>query len=138
MLDTSTQQGAHAEERLRRDPIIWLTTVNGAGQPQSSPVWFLWDGQSFLHYSRPENQKVRNIARNPRVSLHLNDNGIGGDIVTIEATAELAADAPRANENAAYLDKYREGIRRIGMTPESLAGAYSQAIRITPIRARVW
>jgi PPOX class probable F420-dependent enzyme len=138
MLDSSSQQGAHAEERLRRDPIIWLTTVNGAGQPQSSPVWFLWDGTSFLHYSRPENQKVRNIARNPRVSLHLNDNGVGGDIVTIEATAELAADAPPAVANAPYVEKYREGISHIGMTPESFAAAYSQAIRVTPIRARVW
>lgn len=138
MLDRSTPQGAHADERLRQDQIIWLTTVNGAGQPQSSPVWFIWDGHSFLHYSRPQNQKVRNIARNPRVALHLNDNGIGGDIVSIEGTAELTDNVPRASEHTGYVEKYREGIRRIGMTPESFAAAYSQAIRITPHRVRVW
>lgn len=137
MLDLATERGQHAAQRLREETIIWLTTVNGSGQPQSSPVWFLWDGRTFLLYSRP-NQKVRNIARHPQVALHLNDNGSGGDIVTVEGTAEVLPDAPPAARHPEYLEKYREGINRIGMTPDTFAAAYSQAIRITPVRARVW
>lgn len=137
MLDLATENGRRADQRLRRDPIIWLTTVNAKGQPQSSPVWFYWDGVSFLIYSRP-NQKLRNLARHERVSLHLNDNGHGGDIVTIEGSATPDPSAPPPDQHAEYAEKYRSGIDRIGMTPESFAAAYSEAIRITPSRARVW
>jgi PPOX class probable F420-dependent enzyme len=137
MLDVNTPNGHRADSRLREEAVIWLTTVNGAGQPQSSPVWFLWDGSSILIYSRP-NQKVQNIARHPRVSLHLNDNGRGGDIVSIEGSGEVDASAPPAHKLPAYLEKYAEGIQRIGMDPEGFAAAYSQAIRVTPRRIRVW
>ncbi len=47
MLDTTTDAGARAESRLREEMIIWLTTVLSDGQPQSVPVWFLWEGETF-------------------------------------------------------------------------------------------
>jgi Pyridoxamine 5'-phosphate oxidase len=34
-------------ERLAIEPIVWLTTAGADGQPQSSPVWFHWDGLAF-------------------------------------------------------------------------------------------
>lgn len=136
MLDTSTDAGKRAEQRLREETIIWLTTVNSSGQPQSSPVWFLWDGQSFLIYSRP-NQKTNNVERHPKVSLHLNDED-GGGVVTIEGTAELMRNAPSALENRPYVAKYQQGIDRIGMDAASFASAYSDALRVTPTRMRVW
>ena len=136
MLDTGTDAGKRAEQRLREEEIIWLTTVNASGQPQSSPVWFLWDGETFLVYSRPD-QKTHNVERHPQVSLHLNDEH-GGGVITIEGTAELMRQAPPALQNAAYAEKYREGVRRIGMDPADFANAYSDALRITPTRMRVW
>ena len=136
MLDANTEAGRRAEQRLQEEAVIWLTTVNAAGQPQSSPVWFLWDGRTFLIYSRPD-QKTRNVERNPKVSLHLNDHS-GGDVVTIEGTSELQRNAPPATENQAYVEKYREGIRRIGMDAASFVTAYSDALRIAPTRMRVW
>ena len=74
MLDPSRQAHAHADRRLRSEQVAWLTTVRADGQAQSSPVWFLWDGDSFLLYSQPDAQKVRNVAANPKVSLHLGDD----------------------------------------------------------------
>ena len=52
-VDPSTAFGARARRRLDGELIGWLVTVNGRGAPQPSPVWFLWDGESFLVYSRP-------------------------------------------------------------------------------------
>ena len=46
MLDPSDQAQARAAERLRGEQVAWLTTVRADGQAQSSPVWFLWDGDS--------------------------------------------------------------------------------------------
>jgi PPOX class probable F420-dependent enzyme len=137
MPDLTALQSPHVAERLREDVIIWLTTVNGDGQPQSSPVWFVWDGETFLIYSRP-NRKVDNAARHPRVSLHLNDDGTGGDVVTVEGDAQVDEDAPPANRNPAYLEKYRRGIDRIGMDPDGFAAAFSVPIRIRPTRVRAW
>jgi PPOX class probable F420-dependent enzyme len=118
--------------------MIWLTTVRSDGQPQSVPVWFLWDGETFLIYSQPGRQKLKNIGRNARVGLHLNANDRGGDVVRAEGTAEVVQDIPPAKEVGEYLEKYRESIARIGFDPESFALAYSVALRMTPDRWRGW
>jgi PPOX class probable F420-dependent enzyme len=128
---------AHADDRLRRDVIVWLTTVRADGQPQTSPVWFLWDGRTFLIYSMPASQKVPNIRGDGRVSLHLNDDGVGGDIVSIEGQASIGKSEPPVNEVPEYVEKYRELIAELGSNPDEFARAYSVAIRVTPTRWRV-
>jgi PPOX class probable F420-dependent enzyme len=138
MLDTATEAGARADGRLRKATIIWLTTVRSDGQPQSVPVWFLWDDETFLIYSQPGRQKLKNIGRNERVGLHLNANDRGGDVVRVEATAEVVQDVPPADEVGEYLEKYRESIARIGFDPDGFARAYSVAIRVTPDRWQAW
>ena len=138
MLDTTTEAGGRAERRLHEEEIAWLTTVRVDGQPQSVPVWFLWDGQTFLIYSQPDRQKLRNISRNPRVDLNLNSNAYGGDIVRVEGMAEIVEDAPSANEVPEYIEKYRAAIARIGFDPDSFARAYSVPLRVAPTRWQVW
>jgi len=129
---------SRAATRLRDERVIWLTTVRKNGQPQTSPVWFLWDGATFLIYSKPDVGKLANITANPRVSLNLDGNGQGGDIVVLEGTAALAPDAPPAHEHPAYVAAYAPLIKRNGWTPESFASDYSVALRITPTRVRAW
>ena len=138
MLDTTTDAGGRADGRLREEKITWLATVRSDGQPQSVPVWFLWDGEGFLIYSRPDRQKLKNISRNPRVGLHLNSNDRGGDVIRVEGTAEISDDFPPASEVGEYVEKYKERIARIGFEPESFARAYSVALRVTPTRWQVW
>lgn len=138
MPDTSTEAGARAEERLRSEEVVWMTTVRPDGQPQSVPVWFLWDGDSFLIYSRPGARKLKNIESNPRINLNLNSNPTGGDVARAEGTAEVVGDAPPATEVGPYLEKYREAIARIGFDPDGFAEAYSVAVRAIPTRWQVW
>ena len=138
MLDPNDAKHAHALERLGRDPVAWLTTVRPNGQPQSSPVWFVWEGSTFLMYSIPTSAKVPNIRANPRVSLHLSDDGSGGDVVTFEGTAEIVEGAPAPNQVSDYLEKYRVLIEEMGANPEQFGGLYATAIRITPTRVRVY
>ena len=138
MLDTTTGAGGRAEQRLREEEVAWLTTVRHDGQPQSVPVWFLWDSETMLVYSQPDRQKLRNIARNPRVGFNLNSSATGGDVARAECTTEVVEDAPPANEVSEYLEKYRESIARIGFDPEGFARAYPGALRLTPSRWQVW
>ena len=99
------------------------------------PVWFLWDGESILVYSQPDTPKLRNIAANPRVALHLNDDGRGSDIVTVAGRAAVSDDPP-ADRVPAYIEKYRELIAENSWTPESFAADYRVPIRIVPRRVR--
>lgn len=136
MIDRKTEYGARVEYLFRTEPIIWLVTVRKDGMPQPSPVWFLWEGESFLIYSRPATQKLRNIAHNPRVALHLDGDGLGGNIVVVSGEAELPADQPQADQVPAFLEKYDWGIKRIRRTPQDFAEDYSVPIRVRAISLR--
>jgi PPOX class probable F420-dependent enzyme len=129
---------AEVESRLRREAIAWLTTVREDGQPQPVPVWFSWDGEQFVVFSRPGTQKLRNIAVNPKVSLHLNSDERGGQVVRFDGLAEIVPDGQPATAYPAMIEKYREGIRSLGMTPESFARSYSVQIRVRPMRLMSW
>ena len=135
-IDTTTDFGKRVERRLRDEQIAWLTTVRQDGTPQPTPVWFLWDGQTVLIYSQPNQQKLRNIRHNPTVSLNLDGDGHGGDIIVLTGTAAIEEGGAPANTVADYVAKYGEGIKRIGMSPEKMAQTYSIGIRITPTDLR--
>ena len=138
MLDTTSEAGARADRRLREEEVAWLTTVRSDGQPQSVPVWFLWEGETLVIYSQQGRQKLKYIARNPRVGLNLNSNSHGGDVVRTEGTAEIVEDVPPATEVGEYLEKYRAAIARIGYDPDGFARNYSVPIRVTPERWQIW
>ena len=136
LLDTSTEFGQRAERRLHEEKLAWLTTVDAKGTPQPIPVWFLWDGaDSVLIYSRADTPKLRAIERNPRVSLNLDGNGSGGDIVVAVGDAAVTDDPP-AHELPDYVEKYAPLIERNRWTPESFAAEYSVPIRIRVTRIR--
>ena len=137
-IDTSTDFGRRVEQRLRDEPIIWLVTVAPDGTPEPSPVWFHWDGQSVLIFSRPNVPKVRNIGRAPAVAQHFDGDGRGGDIVVMTGSAEVltGGSAPRLVDLPEYVQKYARRIEGIGLTPETMAAAYSVPIRVTPARLR--
>lgn len=135
-IDTSSEFGRRAERRLHEEKLAWLTTVDSKGTPQPVPVWFLWDGvDSILIYSRPDTPKLRAIASNPRVSVNLDGNGTGGDIVVALGEASVADDPP-AHEIPEYVEKYAPLIERNGWTPESFAADYSVPIRVRVARVR--
>jgi PPOX class probable F420-dependent enzyme len=128
---------AHAEQRLRDEKIAWLTTVRRDGQPQSSPVWFLWRDGEVVVYSKPTTQKVRNVQANPRVAVHLADIDEGSDIISIEGEATIDERYPQAAAIPAYVGKYRAMIADLGMDPAGFAKAYSVPIRVRPTRMRI-
>ncbi len=138
MLDVTTEWGRHAEQRLRSDIIAWLTTVGSDGRPYTVPVWFLWEGETILIFSQPQKQKIRNLRKNARVTLALDDSKQGEDVVIVEGTAELIEDPNMSVILPAYVEKYGAIIQSMGWTPESMAADYSQGIRVTPTKFKSW
>src|SRR5260370_22880913 len=95
ILNPENPAHAAAASRLQAEPIIWLTTVARSGQPQSTPVWFLWEGGRFLIYGAANGPKISNIESNPRVSLHLVRLCRGGANVIFEGRATIDPAAPK-------------------------------------------
>ena len=129
----STSLGAWVHERLRQDPIAWLTTVDAGGVAQPNPVWFLWDGESILVYNLATARRLVNIRTRPQVTLHLDSHGRDGDAVVLIGVAEIVPDEPAADQHATFLDKYRE---RMDMSPKRWAQHFPVAVRIRPTRFR--
>lgn len=135
--DRSTAYGERVHRRLAEEQVMWLTTVGRDGTPQPNPVWFLWeDGDSILVYSRSDAARLANIRRQPRVSLNLDGDGQGGDIVVLTGNAEVLDGHPPASDNPAYLEKYSAGMERVSGSVPAFAETYSVPVRVRVTRVR--
>lgn len=97
----------HVSARMAPARNYWLSTVTPDGRPHAMPVWGVWL-DDFIHFGGGRGtRKAKNLARNPRVSIHLED---GWDVVIIEGVAEEVLDeALQVRLDDAYEEKY--GIR---------------------------
>jgi PPOX class probable F420-dependent enzyme len=131
-------ESGRAAERLGREVMGWLTTVTASGRPRTSPVWFAVHDDAIYVQSRPDAAKLDSIRANGKVSFLLDGDGAGGDIVTIDADAEVLDAAPPGVADV-YLAKYERVIReRVRSTPEAMIADYSTTVRVIPRRVRAW
>jgi PPOX class probable F420-dependent enzyme len=139
MINLDTKFGRAVKRHLKNQYVIWLTTVDSMLTPQPRPVWFIWDTDSFLIFSKPKARKVSHILKNPKVALHFNTDDTGDEhVIVFTGQASIDADCPPAYKVSAYLKKYKSGILSLGMTPEGFSKEYSRAIRIMPTDVRGW
>jgi PPOX class probable F420-dependent enzyme len=130
----SDARRASAADALRDDPVVWLSSIQSDGRPHLVPVWFHWDGERIVAFSKPGARKVENLRDDPRVMLAVGTPGPGFDVELIEATAELP-DAPAAEViPEGFGAKYRDLLRRAGLTVQRFAEVYSQPIVLRPTR----
>ena len=132
------ESAAWARKHLDEDVVGWFTSVAPDGRVQTSPISFLWDGETVLFYSKPDAPKVRNIAANPQVAFCLNTDEYGDRIVVIEGTAEVDATVPPWIDNPAMVAKYREPLAHWELDQDEASRDFSVAIRIRPARVRAW
>jgi PPOX class probable F420-dependent enzyme len=136
--DPTTPFGERVARRLHDEPLIWLTTVDGKGMPQPTPVWFLWDAATatFLVYSQTDAKRLAHIQQNPKVALNFDGDGSGGDIIVFTGTAQISSADPSADQLPTYVEKYGALIARLFTIPENFASMYSVALRIHPSAVR--
>ena len=136
---------AHVELRVRTDWWVWLITVRPDGRPHVVLVGFFWDGQTFLIFSEPNKQKLRNVHHNPHVMLALDGTGkMGLDVVVVEGTAELLNEVSLSIMRAdpAIVEKceawqqlaHEAGLLSKDRDWQAVFADYSQPIRVTPSR----
>jgi len=119
--------------RLKNELVIWIVTAGKDRRPHAVPVWFWWDGKTFLIYAI-EGQKARNVRENPSVELHLNADEAGNDVVRVEGRATVPRNQPPAEKVRGYMRKYGQAIKNLGMSPKQFSGDYKVPIRVRPTR----
>ena len=132
------KSAAWARAHLETDAVGWLTTVAPDGRVQSSPISFLWDGETILFYSKPDTPKLRNIAAHPQVSFNLNSDPYADHMLAMEGVAAVEPDCPPSDVHPVDAAKYREPLAHWKMDEAQTAREFSVAIRITPTRVRAW
>ncbi|MFJ8795016.1 PPOX class F420-dependent oxidoreductase [Streptomyces sp. NPDC102462] len=81
-----------------------LSTVRADGSPHVAPVWFVLDGDEVVFNTGKETVKGRNLARDGRVALCVDDDRPPFHFVVLSGRARLSED----------LDEIRQWATRIG------------------------
>ena len=95
-----------ADERLASSRNYWIVTAGADGEPAAAPVWGVWEDGAVYFGTNPNSRKGRNIARDPRIVVHLES---GDEVVVLHGEAEVAA--PRARLARGRLPEDRDSLR---------------------------
>ncbi|MFR9725480.1 PPOX class F420-dependent oxidoreductase [Streptomyces sp. MS19] len=71
-----------------------LSTVRADGSPHIAPVWFALDGGDLLFTTGKDTVKGRNLLRDGRVALCVDDERPPFGFVLVHGTAEVSEDLP--------------------------------------------
>ncbi|WP_055489546.1 PPOX class F420-dependent oxidoreductase [Streptomyces sp. TP-A0356] len=80
-----------------------LSTVRADGSPHVAPIWFLLDGDDVVFNTGKETVKGRNLARDGRAALCVDDARPPYAFVVLEGRAELSEDLDEVRHWAARL-----------------------------------
>ncbi|GLV81997.1 PPOX class F420-dependent enzyme [Streptomyces lavendulae subsp. lavendulae] len=69
-----------------------LSTVREDGSPHIAPIWFVLDGDAFVFNTGKNTVKGRNLARDGRVALCVDDDRPPFSYVVLQGHAEISED----------------------------------------------
>ncbi|HEU5013036.1 MAG TPA: pyridoxamine 5'-phosphate oxidase family protein [Roseiflexaceae bacterium] len=98
-----------AREHWEWARVYWICTVRPNGRPHVSPVWGVWVDDVLYFDGSPETRRMRNIAANPHIAVHLDSDSAGNEAFTAEGIAHAVQRPDRALAEriaAAYRAKY--------------------------------
>ena len=102
-----------------------LGTINGDGSPQLTTMWYLLDGDVILMNTKAGRAKERNMRRDPRISVCIED---GYSYVTISGAVEMIDD-----QQIAQRDIHRLAVRYDGEEEarQQMEEQFSKETRVT-------
>ncbi len=108
---------------LESTALALVSTLGPDGAPQTTPIWFLFDGEHVRFSLVEGRQKLRNLRRDPRLSVVVVDPARPTYYVDLRGTADLAPDPQAALERAVavkyagrHVDVEAPGARRFAVT----------------------
>ena len=117
--------------------VAHLVTVRSSGRPQVAPVWFLeGNGQAFV-MADANSVKVRNIRRNPAVTLSIATDQRPFKYVVLNGEAQVVeTDVAQMVERICV--RYRGPARGVEYAKELLANGRMKLIEILVTRVVGW
>jgi len=107
------QQGDHgllqhpaSQELLQSKIPARLAYVWTDGTPRVVPIWFHWNGKEIVMATPPKAPKLKALAKNPKVSLTIDDNTFPHKVLLIRGTARLQPVEGIVPEYVAAADRY--------------------------------
>jgi PPOX class probable F420-dependent enzyme len=131
-------------ELLDGERIAVVSSLGPRGWPHSMPMWFVpRDGEVWI-WTYAKSQKVRNLERDPRVTVLVETGHEYGELrgVAIEAEAEIHRDLETVVGFAEELTlRYAEGISSVEGDAKAALEAQAPkrvAIHFKPVRVASW
>jgi pyridoxamine 5'-phosphate oxidase-like protein len=87
--DLSLLQHPAAQELLHSKIPARLAYISTDGTPRVIPIWFHWNGREIVMATPPKAPKLKALAKNPRVSLTIDDNTFPHKVLLIRGSARL-------------------------------------------------
>jgi len=95
----------HANNKLAKEKVYWISTASRQGRPHATPVWGIWKANRFYFETDPNSVKGRNLSNNQSIVVHVQD---GNDTVILEGSARGEKRAQRLNQlRKDYMRKYQ-------------------------------
>ena len=95
----------HANDKLVRETVYWVSTASRLGRPHAAPVWGIWKQSRFYFETAPNSVKGRNLSSNQSLVVHVQD---GNDTVILEGTTRREKRTETLNQlRKDYFRKYQ-------------------------------
>jgi len=104
--DLALLQHPVSQELLNSKIPARLAYIATDGTPRVVPIWFHWNGHEFIMASPPKAPKLKALARNPKVSLTIDDNTFPHKVLLVRGTARLESLNGIVPEYATAAERY--------------------------------
>jgi hypothetical protein len=104
--DLQLLQHPTSQELLHSKIPARLAYIWTDGTPRVVPIWFHWNEREFIMATPPKAPKLKALAKNPKVSLTIDDNTFPHKVLLIRGTARLEPVAGVVPEYAAAAERY--------------------------------
>ena len=124
-MSTTTTLSEKARAFLNAKRFAVLSTINSDGTPQLTTMWYLLEGDTIVMNTKAGRIKDRNMRRDPRIAICVED---GYNYVTISGIVEMIE-----NPEIAQRDIYRLAVRNHGENKarQQVAEQFSKEHRVT-------
>lgn len=111
-----------------------LATVREDGRPHVVPIWFVLDGEDLIFTTHESTVKAKNMMRDPRVSISVDDQTPPYSFVTIEGTVTFSYDSEKLLHWATVIGARYMGEDQAEAFGKRNASEGEVVVRITPLK----
>jgi hypothetical protein len=104
--DLALLQHPASQELLHSKIPARLAYIATDGTPRVIPIWFHWNGHDIIMASPPKAPKLKALAKNPKVSLTIDDNTFPHKVLLVRGTARLESLDGIVPEYATAAERY--------------------------------